>query len=251
MHEVAKNVFCVRGTDVNWLLVREGRDLTLIDSGWLGDVPALERSIRAIGCRPGDVCAVLLTHAHLDHVGGLNHLRERYGVPVHMDPREVPHARREYLEQVRPAALLQRAWRPRVLAWSLRILRAGATRDLAIPHAEPFPHDGPLDLPGRPVPVACHGHTSGHSAYYLPDAGVVATGDALVTGHPTSPVVGPQLLPCYFSHSARDSVAALDSLAELDAGVLVPGHGDPWYGPLSSAVAEARRRAASSEGTRR
>nr|BFF04766.1 hypothetical protein GCM10020241_64410 [Streptoalloteichus tenebrarius] len=148
MREVARNVFRVRGTDVNCVLVREGTELTLIDGGWVGDVPALEKAIRALGRRPEDVRAILLTHAHLDHMGALNHFHERYGVPVYMDPDEVAHARREYVEQATPLDILLRAWRPSVLAWSARISRAGALRRLAVPHARPFPDDGPLDLPG-------------------------------------------------------------------------------------------------------
>nr|WP_042185777.1 MBL fold metallo-hydrolase [Kibdelosporangium sp. MJ126-NF4]CEL16878.1 possible beta-lactamase [Kibdelosporangium sp. MJ126-NF4]CTQ91893.1 possible beta-lactamase [Kibdelosporangium sp. MJ126-NF4] len=243
MREVAKDVFCVGGTDVNWVLVRDGSDLTLIDSGWLGDRDAVEESIRAIGHRPQDVRAILLTHAHLDHMGALNHMHERYGTPVYMDPVEVPHARSGELEQATPTDLIVRAWRPAVLAWSYRIIRAGALTHLRIPHAQPFPTDGPLDLPGRPVPVACHGHSSGHSAYHLPDTGVVASGDALVTAHPTARSTGPQLLPSFFSHAPRAALAALDVLGSLQADILVPGHGDPWRGALSEAAATARRAA--------
>ncbi|ONI70555.1 MBL fold metallo-hydrolase [Actinosynnema sp. ALI-1.44] len=241
VREVAENVFCVGGTDVNWVLVRDGSDLTLIDSGWLGDRAAVEESIRAIGHRPQDVRAILLTHAHLDHMGALNHMHDRYGTPVYMDPVEVPHARDGDLEQASPVDVFVRAWRPGVLAWSCRILRAGALKHLKVAHAQPFPHEGALDLPGRPVPVACHGHSSGHSVYHLPDSGVVATGDALVTAHPTSRITGPQLLPAFFSHSPQGASAALDVLVDLPADVLVPGHGDPWRGDLSDAVAHARR----------
>jgi glyoxylase-like metal-dependent hydrolase (beta-lactamase superfamily II) len=242
-HEVTKDIFCVTGTDVNWVLLREGTDLTLIDSGWLGDIGALEESIRGLGRRPEDVRAVLLTHAHLDHVGGLNHLREHYGVTVYMDAHEVGNARREYLEQARPLEVIKRAWRPRVLSWGLRITRAGALRDVVVAHAQPFPGDGQLDLPGRPVPVPTYGHTSGHSAYYVPGAGVVATGDALVTGHPVARWSGPQILPAFFSHSPDACLTALSALEDLDAGILVPGHGDAWYGPIREAVAIARGRA--------
>ncbi|NGO70412.1 MBL fold metallo-hydrolase [Streptomyces sp. SB3404] len=244
MREVAKGVFCVEGTDVNWVLVREGTDLTLIDSGWLGDIAALEGSIRAIGHRPEDIRAVLLTHAHVDHMGGLNHLHERYGTPVYMDPAEVPQAREGHLEQATARDLIPRVWRPSVLAWTGRIARVGALTRLRIPHALPFPADGALDLPGRPVPVACHGHTSGHSAYHLPDAGAVAAGDALVTGHPTAPrTTGPQLLAACFSHAPQAARAALDALGALPADILVPGHGPPWHGPLAAAADHARTRA--------
>ena len=240
MREVAKDVFCVGGTDVNWVLVREGTDLTLIDGGWRGDLAALPASIHILGRRPEDVRAILLTHAHVDHMGALNHLHERYGTPVYTGPREVPHAHRDHLEQATPLDVIRRAWRPKVLAWGLRITRAGALRHLSVPHALPFPGDGPLDLPGRPVPVPCPGHTSGHSAFHLPATGVVATGDALVTGHPTSRITGPQLLPAFFTHAPDQALAAMDTLGGLDAGILVPGHGEPWYGSMSAAAAQAR-----------
>ncbi|MCW2657606.1 MAG: Metallo-beta-lactamase, partial [Jatrophihabitans sp.] len=38
--EAAEGVFLVRGTDVNWILLRDGRELTLVDSGYPGDIQA-------------------------------------------------------------------------------------------------------------------------------------------------------------------------------------------------------------------
>lgn len=91
------------------------------------------------------------------------------------------------------------------------------------------------------MPIACAGHTSGHSAFHLPDKGVLITGDALVTGHPLSPVSGPQLLPPCFAHAPADAEAALQTLADIDACVLVPGHGEPWCGTAAAAAEQARR----------
>ncbi|GAA5152122.1 MBL fold metallo-hydrolase [Amycolatopsis dongchuanensis] len=238
--EVAANVFMARGTDVNWVLVRDGEDVTLIDGGWPGDVAAVEASVRAIGRRPEDVRAVLLTHAHLDHMGALNHFHERYGAPVYTHATEVGHARRERLEQATPVDVLKQFVRPGGAGWILRILRAGALTHPSIPHARPFPTEGALDLPGNPVPVPCAGHTSGHVAYLLPDQGVVASGDALVTGHPLSRTTGPQLIPAFFTHFLEESRESLDAFAKLDAGVLAPGHGDPWRGSMADAVEAAR-----------
>ena len=241
MLEIAADVFCVEGTAVNWVLLRDGTELTLIDAGWSGDSRRVEDSIRALGRHPTDVQAILLTHAHLDHMGAINHFHDRYDTPVFMSSAEVPHARAGHLEQAQPVDILKRGYRPSVLRWSARIVAAGALKPVKIRHAAPYPRAGALDLPGAPVPVACAGHTSGHSAFHLPDKGVLITGDALVTGHPLSPVSGPQLLPPFFAHAPADAEAALQTLAGIDAEVLIPGHGAPWRGTPAAAAEQARR----------
>jgi hypothetical protein len=40
--EVADNVFLVGGTEVNWVVLRDGTDLTLVDAGYPGDVTTVE-----------------------------------------------------------------------------------------------------------------------------------------------------------------------------------------------------------------
>jgi glyoxylase-like metal-dependent hydrolase (beta-lactamase superfamily II) len=121
----------------------------------------------------------------------------------------------------------------------MRIMRVGAARRVSAPHARAFPVAGALDLPGRPVPVPTHGHTSGHTAYHLPAAGVVITGDELVTAHAVSRLRGPQLIGAMFSHRAFDPADALAPLAALDADVVVPGHGPVHRGSIAGAVATA------------
>jgi glyoxylase-like metal-dependent hydrolase (beta-lactamase superfamily II) len=239
--QVADGVFWVRGALVNWYLLADGRDLTLVDAGYPGDADDVEASIALSGHRVEDVRAVLVTHAHADHLGAVPRLAAR-GVPAYTDPVEVPHARRERLEQVSVPTVLAHSWRPRVAAWALRALRRGGTRDVRAPDVLPLPTGGALDLPGAPVPVPTHGHTSGHTACALPRSGVVLTGDALVTGHPTSARRGPQLLPDFFSHDPQRARAALDELAGLDADVVLPGHGRPHRGPVRDAVLRARDR---------
>lgn len=243
MQEVADGVFCVEGTAVNWVLLRDGGDLTLIDAGWSGDTGRVEDSIRALGRHPTDVQAILLTHAHLDHMGAINHFHQRYGTPVFMSSAEVGHARDGHLEQAKPADIVKRCYRPSAMRWTARIIAAGALKPVKLAHARPYPHAGALDLPGAPVPIACAGHTSGHSAFHLPDKGVLITGDALVTGHPLSPVSGPQLLPPFFAHTPAQAEAALQCLAGIEADVLIPGHGTPWHGTPAVAAEYARRHA--------
>jgi glyoxylase-like metal-dependent hydrolase (beta-lactamase superfamily II) len=240
-HQVADNVFAFTGTDVNWVIIQEGTELMLIDAGWNGDIQEVERSVRSLGRRPQDLRAVLLTHAHADHTGALNHLHDNYGVPLYMDAVEVPNALGETTESGGPIDVAKLLYRPQVVRWASRITRAGALRHFTFPAAQAFPQqgEGALDLPGRPVPIATHGHTSGHTSYFLPDAGVLISGDALVTAHPTLNGVGPRLLPAFFSHDQNSAISALSTLQKLDGDVLIPGHGPTWYGPISESADRA------------
>lgn len=243
IEQVADGVFRIAGHSVNCYVAKQGKHLTLFDTGYPRDVSLLEDSIRHLGHQVQDVQAVLLTHAHIDHSGGLNHLWDAYRLPVYMHPLEVAIARGLRHEQATPGDVALRVWKPRVAIWCRHVVQAGGTQPVAIGHARPFPRAGALDLPGSPVPIHCAGHTSGHTAYLLADSGALISGDALNTGHAISRRVGPQVLPGYFSQDPKKAYATLGHLARQDAGLLLPGHGLPWHGELARAVAEARNNA--------
>ena len=80
--EVAPGVFAAEGQTVNWTLIAEGDALTLVDAGWPGYLDDVLASISEIGHRLSDVEAVLVTHAHVDHIGSLPRLLEKHRVPV-------------------------------------------------------------------------------------------------------------------------------------------------------------------------
>lgn len=225
---------------VNWILAEEGGQVTLVDAGYPGDSGRVVESLARIGRTPADIAAVLVTHAHVDHIGGIPDLHELGDFPVLTGEVEAAHARREFLQQASELDVALRAWQPRVLAWSLRILPLGATQEVTVAAAEALTTGTPLDLPGGPVAVPTPGHTSGHTAYHFPGLGAVASGDALVSGHPVTGCQHPHLLPSYFTHDQERSEASLDTFAALDADVLLPGHGPVWRGPIADAVAQAR-----------
>ncbi|WP_328504466.1 MBL fold metallo-hydrolase [Streptomyces sp. NBC_00457] len=243
VQQVADGTYLVHGSNTNWVILSEGDAVTLIDTGYLGDRERLLASLAEVGSSPEAVTAVLITHAHNDHLGSAEHLRRTYGTPVYLHEAEVPHARRDFLHQVSIGRVLRNGWRPGVLPWAVHALRVGGTAHVPVAEPQPFPTRGPLDLPGRPVPVHTPGHTLGHTAYHLPGTGVVISGDALVSGHPTSRAKGPQLLPDMFHHDRSRAVSSLEILEGLDGDVLVPGHGPVHRGPVREAARHARERA--------
>lgn len=240
IEQVTEHVHVVTGTNVNWALVSDGDAVTVIDAGYPNDGRDLLASLEAIGRRPDDVRAVLLTHAHLDHMGGIPSLLARTDVPVLTGSTETAHAHRELEEQISPLQMLRQCTHRAGLTWVAQTLRAVLPHArMSVPTAAPVPFGEPLDLPGSPVPISTPGHTSGHTAYVLPDAAVVFTGDALVTAHPLLPgPPRPQLLPSVFSEDESQMLLTLRTMGELPADVVVPGHGPV----LRTGIADAVRR---------
>jgi len=234
---VTDHVHLARTALVNWTIVSGESGVMLIDAGFPGSRDEVLTSLRTLGFSPGDVLAILLTHAHIDHLGSATWFAATHGTPVYCDPDEVGHARREYLQQVSPAALMSQAWRPRWLAWSAQVaLKGGLVRD-GVPTARALTGDIAAGLPGQPVPIPSPGHTSGHCSYLV--EGVLVAGDALITGHPLARRRGPQLLPSMFNHSDADCARSLEVLSATGVDRMIPGHGDLWVGPIAEAVRHA------------
>jgi glyoxylase-like metal-dependent hydrolase (beta-lactamase superfamily II) len=188
-----------------------------------------------------DVRSVLLTYAHLDHVGLAERLRQETGATVWVHARDVPalaHPLRPPADAKPEKGLGRYLLRhPTALRVPMRLARAGAFRTPAITSADHFDNDMVLDVPGRPRVIAVPGHTPGSVAFHLPAHGVVLTGDALVThdgliGHTGT---GPQIIGPVFTHDTAQAQASLQALTSLDAGVVLPGHGDPFHGAIADA----------------
>lgn len=54
----------------------------LVDCGF--GLREAERRLRALGCEPGSLSAILVTHEHGDHVGGVFRLAAAHGIAVHL-----------------------------------------------------------------------------------------------------------------------------------------------------------------------
>lgn len=175
----------------------------LVDSGTLAHAPAFARLLSEF--RPD---AVLLTHSHLDHAGGA-WLAARAGVPLLAHP----------LERARLTAGRRELRGPPTLASRLHPWpRAGQVQVVG-------PGDTLLGWEVMPLP----GHTDGQIG--LRRGGVLVAADAVLSSG------GGAHLPreAYNWDHAR-ALLTLREMADLDLGVILPGHG----GPLTPEQVRAR-----------
>jgi phosphoribosyl 1,2-cyclic phosphodiesterase len=99
------------GSSGNALLIESGDTRILLDCGFGVEVAAA-RLARA-GCDPADLDAILVTHEHSDHAGGVAALSDRFDVPVYLtrgtlsglgpETREIP--RRVFIDPYTPFAI--------------------------------------------------------------------------------------------------------------------------------------------------
>jgi glyoxylase-like metal-dependent hydrolase (beta-lactamase superfamily II) len=97
-----------------------------------------------------------------------------------------------------------------------------------------------LDVPGRPRVLHAPGHTDGCVALRFEGHSALLVGDVLCSRNPLTGRQGVQLMPAAFAASSTQALASIDRLESVEAAVIGFGHGDPWRGGVSAAVADAR-----------
>jgi glyoxylase-like metal-dependent hydrolase (beta-lactamase superfamily II) len=224
---------------VNWYLIEEGGRLTVVDAGLPASWRSLQDALNVIGREPGDIEALVLTHAHFDHIGFAERARAELGILVWVHENDAPLTRRPwlYMTERSPLSYLSRKNVPIVSS----MVRAGAARVGPIRQINRYGNEGTLDVPGSPRILFTPGHTLGHCSLHLPERDVVISGDALVTYDPYTDTHGPRIVARGATADSERALASLESIARTSAGTLLPGHGKPWRGGAEQAADEAWR----------
>jgi glyoxylase-like metal-dependent hydrolase (beta-lactamase superfamily II) len=236
---VAPGVHRVEDAYTNWYLVEEDGRLTIVDAGVPSSWESLHDALRRLGRSPGDVEALVLTHAHFDHVGFAERARAELGVRVHVHANDAPLTRHPWrYDHERPRSYYF-ATQPKALPIVAALLRERAFWPRPVKEVVTY-EGGTLDVPGHPEVVYTPGHTHGHCALHLRDRDTVLAGDAVVLLDPYTARPGPCIVAGAATVDSARNLAALDALAATGARTVLTGHGDPWTDGAEAAVARAR-----------
>jgi len=200
-YEIIKDIFIVGGPEIT-----DSRDgcvylinlveLVLIDSGagWSSD--KIIKNIESLGFEGKNLSKILLTHCHIDHIGGAPDIRKRYGSKIYIHKLDAPP-----LENGDP------------------ILTAANWYQTSFP---PTPVDVKLNLPeeilkiGAEKIVCLHtpGHTPGSISIYMDKEG-----KRILFGQDLH---GPLLEE--FGSNLNDWDRSTKKLLDLNANILCEGH---------------------------
>lgn len=236
---VADGIHRIEDAYTNWYIVEDEGALTIVDAGVPTSWSSLEEALDALGKRRTDVRALVLTHAHFDHIGFAERARAELGIPVYVHENDVPLTRHplQYSHE-RPRSLYM-ATHVKAMPIVASLVRNRAFWPPPVADVRRF-SNGSLDVPGSPRVLFTPGHTLGHCALHFADRDVVIAGDAFVTLDPYTAKTGPTLVARAALADSERNLASLDAIAETGAGTVLTGHGEPWRGGAAEGVRRAR-----------
>jgi glyoxylase-like metal-dependent hydrolase (beta-lactamase superfamily II) len=237
--DIAPGIHFIEHARTNVYLVEDDDGLLLVDTGLPRSKALLLKALSRIGRAAEDIRAVVLTHAHFDHVGTAEHLRSRYGIPVYCHPDDASLAAHPYSYERERSPFLYPLRHPRAIPGLVHMAAAGAVAVKGVEDTLPLTPEALAALPGAPLLVPTPGHTKGHCALHFPDRDAVISGDALVTRDPYTGHPGPQVVAMAATADFATALRSLDALRATAAGTVLPGHGFPWRAGVDAAVAQA------------
>ncbi|SNR39035.1 MBL fold metallo-hydrolase [Hymenobacter mucosus] len=231
---VAPGLWGLRNVFVNVYYVRNPNEpadpWVLVDAGLPGSGTKLAHTADALFGPDNPPAAILLTHGHFDHVGGLPHLLETWpNVPVYAHTLELPYLTGRSSYPPPDPTVGGGAMAAMSFLYPKKPLDLGD-------RVQALPEDGSVPfLPGWRW-VFTPGHTPGHVSFFREEDKLLLAGDAFVTTKQesgtavwlqTQEVHGP---PAYFTPNWQQARTSVALLAELNPQIAATGHGIPMRG---------------------
>jgi len=216
LFQETKNLFrLTRFGMVNCFLVREDDGLTVVDTGVAGSAAGIREAAQRTGA---PICRIVLTHAHVDHVGSLDALARDY-------------PRIEFAVGKRESRLLRKDFSLDAGESGKRLLGFPGVKLLGTILLNDDDRIGSLQAIFSP------GHTPGHMSYLDVRDGSLIAGDSFTTQTGVLAAGTFKLLfpfPALFSWNREVAAESARKLRDFKPARLAVGHGKTIESPLAA-----------------
>lgn len=224
--EVRNDVYYYTDQIVNISFIGEpdAKEWYMIDAGLPKSAPEIRSVVQERFGEDSKPTAIILTHGHFDHIGGLVDLVKEWDVPVYAHEKELPYLTGEK-SYPQPDSTVEGGFLAKISPmYPNEPIQLGD-------HVKALPAD--QSVPGLPEWkwLATPGHSPGHVSFFREEDRTLLAGDAFITVRQdsfykvlaqTEEVNGP---PRYLTtdwYAAKESVK---KLADLNPELAVTGHG--------------------------
>jgi glyoxylase-like metal-dependent hydrolase (beta-lactamase superfamily II) len=219
--QVIPGVHQVTIRSANIFLICE-EEITIVDTGFRGSAKRIARAIGDLGRSMEEVSLIIITHNHLDHIGGLPGLRQMTLARVAIHQVDLSYCEKDlpYGGFIR---LLLKI--PGVsFFWPLVYAKPDDV-DIQLEGGEIFNPLGGMEVIHTP------GHTPGSISLFSPQKKLLIVGDILNNGHREL-----HLTPRSVSNDLSQARESVRRLTKLDFDILCCGHGRPIIGGASAVL---------------
>lgn len=231
MQRISENVYTFTGLLMGrCYAIIDADGVTVIDAGLTSAAGKILSQLQAAGYAPQQVKRILITHAHIDHIGGLPALHRATGARVIVGALD-----RAVTEGQAPVPRPDRGT-PGLSPIS-RLMLLGAASTLPGTPVDHVVNDGDL-LPdimadaGGLMAVHTPGHSAGHMTYWNAARRIAFVGDTMMN-------VPPRVrLPIgAFTPDMAANIRSIQRIAALEPAIVCFGHGPAW---TDNAAAQVR-----------
>ena len=229
---VAEGVYLITPGRSNCYLLVD-KKLVLIDTGMPQDGEAIIAAIKSLGHTVEDISHILITHAHLDHIGSLAALKKSSSAQVVAGVKDTA-----YIQGLKKTWTMGReGFGGKVFKTVLFFMETFAF------HYEPAQVEIPchggeiIDCFGGIQVIATPGHSPGSVSFYAKEKGLVFVGDAL---NGTGGFGLPMRFGCA---SYKAALRSVEQLSRLDFDICLLGHGAPVSGNAGALMRELVQKA--------
>jgi glyoxylase-like metal-dependent hydrolase (beta-lactamase superfamily II) len=211
--EIVPNVYQITYSGANVVLIAE-EQLTLIDTGLREGATHLVEFIRHLGRSPEEISLIILTHNHIDHIGGLAELKKLTTAKVAIHKADVG-------ERKHPSAVGSR-YRTSLTQFTSKLHSVFYVMpedvDIKLEGGEILEPLGGLEIIHTP------GHTPGSISLYSKQHKLLVVGDLLRKRRKML-----YLPPKMVSSDLKEGMESVKKVSAYDINIMCFGHGLPLY----------------------